>query len=66
MSKPPRFFGYPDDYRDPVYDGTISGTEWWQDVVLPARAKALERSLNEAFGDLLPPGTRFEMRPAGG
>jgi hypothetical protein len=52
-----RNFGYPEDYRDPEYDGTVAG---FRDVVLPARVKALERSLNETFADLLPDGMRFE------
>jgi hypothetical protein len=50
-------FGYPDDYRDPEYDGTTAG---FRDIVLPARRKALERSFNEAFAGLLPEGCRFE------
>ena len=52
-----RNFGYPEDYRDPEYDGTVAG---FRDVVLPARVKALERSLNEAFADLLPEGAKWE------
>jgi len=52
-----RTFGYPEDYRDPEYDGTVAG---FRDVVLPARVKALEKSINEAFADLLPEGCRFE------
>lgn len=47
----------PDDYRDPGWDVTTAG---FRDIVLPARAKALEQSLNEAFADLLPEGVRFE------
>lgn len=50
-------FGYPEDYRDPEYDGTPEG---FRDVVLPARIEAVRRSLNEAFADLLPEGVRFE------
>jgi len=38
-----RNFGYPADYRDPEYDGTVAG---FRDVVLPARVKALEQSIN--------------------
>ena len=52
-----RNFGYPEDYRDPEYDGTVAG---FRDVVLPARVKALEQSINETFADLLPEGCRFE------
>jgi hypothetical protein len=52
-----RRFGYPEDYEDPPFDGTTAG---FRDVVLPARVEALERSLNEAFADLLPEGCRFE------
>ena len=52
-----RNFGYPEDYRDPEYDGTVAG---FRDVVLPARIKAIGRSLNDAFADLLPEGCRFE------
>jgi hypothetical protein len=52
-----RRFGYPEGYRDPPFDGTEAG---FRDVVLPARVEALERSLNEAFADLLPEGCRFE------
>lgn len=52
-----RNFGYPADHRDPEYDGTVAG---FRDVVLPARVKALEKSINEAFADLLPEGCRFE------
>ena len=53
-------FGYPEDYRDPEYDGTVSGLAWFRDIVIPARMEALERSLNEALADLLPEGLRFE------
>jgi hypothetical protein len=52
-----RRFGYPEGYEDPEYDGTVAG---FRDVVLPARVKALEGSLNDAFADLLPEGCRFE------
>ena len=52
-----RNFGYPEDYCDPPYDGTVEG---FRDVVIPARIEAIQRSLNEAFGDLLPEGCRFE------
>lgn len=55
-----RNFGYPEDYRDPDFDGTPEG---FRDVVVPARLKAIERSLNEAFADLLPEGCRFEYAP---
>lgn len=48
---------YPEDYHDPPYDGTAEG---FRDVVIPARLKAIERSLNEAFADLLPEGFRLE------
>lgn len=47
----------PEDYRNPEWDGTTAG---FRDIVLPARAKALEQSLNETFADLLPEGVRFE------
>jgi hypothetical protein len=50
--------GYPEDYRDPAYDGTLEG---FRDVVIPARLEAVTRSLNEAFADLLPDGCRFEL-----
>lgn len=63
MTRPPRPFGYPEDYQDPEYDGTVAG---FRDVVLPARVKALEKSLNEAFADILPPGARFEWTAGGG
>jgi len=55
-----RNFGYPEDYCDPAYDGTPAG---FRDVVIPARLKALERSINETFADLLPEGCRFEYAP---
>ena len=58
-----RTFGYPDDYRDPEYDGTVAG---FRDVVLPARVKALERSLNEAFADLLPEGMKWKWASTDG
>lgn len=60
---PERSFGYPGDYRDPEYDGTVAQ---FRDIVLPARVKALEKSLNEAFADLLPPGAKFEWVTRGG
>ena len=53
--------GYPEDYRDPEYDGTVAG---FGDVVIPARLEAIGRTLNEAFADLLPEGCRFEYGPA--
>ena len=56
-----RNFGYPEDYQDPEYDGSVAG---FRDVVLPARVKALEKSLNETFADLLPEGCRFEWTGA--
>ena len=52
--------GYPEGYRDPPYDGTLEG---FRDAVIPARLKAVERSLNGAFGDLLPEGCRFTYEP---
>jgi len=55
-----RSFGYPEDYRDPEYDGTPEG---FRDVVVPARLKAIEQSLNDTFADLLPEGCRFEYGP---
>jgi hypothetical protein len=48
--------GYPEDYRDPEWSTDAE----FCDVVIPARATALERSLNEVLADLLPEGTRFE------
>ena len=52
--------GYPEGYRDPEYDGTMSGLAWFNDVVLPARAKAVEQVINGAFADLLPDDCHFE------
>jgi len=49
--------GYPGDYRDPDWDGTTAG---FRDIMLPARVKALEQSLNEAFAGPLPEGVKFE------
>jgi hypothetical protein len=54
--------GYPEDYRDPPYDGTMSGLAWFRDVVIPARAKAVEQALGATFADLLPEGCRLEYR----
>jgi hypothetical protein len=53
-------FGYPEDYRDPDYDGTPEG---FRDAVILSRLKAVEQSLNEMFADLLPEGCRFEYGP---
>lgn len=50
-------FGYPEGYRDPEWDGTAKD---FGEKVLPARVAALERSLNEAFAGILPPGVKWE------
>jgi hypothetical protein len=49
---------YPDGYTDPSWDGHTEKD--FAEKVLPARMEALERGVNDRFGDVLPEGMRFE------
>lgn len=50
-------FGYPDGYRDPLWDGTVAD---YRDIVLPARMAAIRESLDTMLGDLGFPDLHWE------
>jgi len=51
--------GYPDDYRDPDWDGS---EQQYREIVMPARLGALQRSFDAALADLGFPEMHWEWR----
>jgi hypothetical protein len=53
--------GYPGDYRDPPWDGSM---EQFRDVVIPARMNAIKRSFDQTLADMGFPALRWEWEDA--